>query len=187
MSGISVRNFVWSASALGIIAVGACSARDGDDAERGESVVATPTFGAVGVPVGVALVDPRASLADRWCANFDEYALAVGDTVTLVWADSSADPAMATLTQVRSARPGRCAQLPTDTSDIDDADLGTVYELAPINGVDSAAVPDLMMLPAIAVRGSARWLRGADGFLRADLDGDENLEQARICTSNEGV
>jgi hypothetical protein len=150
-------------------------------------VLATPTFGPLGVPVGVALLDHRAGASMQWCADFEEYELAVDDTVTLVWPDSSADSAATVLTRIRKARPGRCPQTRQDTSDINDSDLGTVYELVLAASADSATVAELASTPAIAVRGSAPWTRGADGYPRADLDGDENPEQARLCTSNEGI
>lgn len=191
VSGISLRSLVWVLALAGLAAT-ACTSRDstrdgGDTSASGEPVLATPTFGPLGVPVGVALFGHLASAANHWCADFEEHEVAVDDTVTLVWPDSSADSVATVLTRVRKARPGRCAQIRGDTSDIDDPDLGTVYELALADSADSASVAELAGTPAIAIRGSARWTRGPDAFLRADLDGDENPEQARLCTSNEGI
>lgn len=190
MSGISLGNLVCALALAGFGAV-ACtsrdSARDADASASGEPVLATPTFGPLGVPVGVALLDHRASATKRWCADFEENEPAVGDTVTLVWPDSSADSVATVHTRVRKARPGRCPQTRMDTSGIDDSDLGMAYELALADSADSATVAELASTPAIAIRGSARWTRGADGYPRADLDGDENPERARLCTSNEGI
>jgi hypothetical protein len=179
-----MRRHTWSITLLAVAAM-ACTVRDTDT--DGEPVVATPTFGALGVPIGVALLDRAAASTPQWCADFDEQAIAAGDTVTLVWPDSSADAASTALALVRRARPGRCSQLPGDTTNLDDPDLGTVYELALVNPVDSTTVGELAATPAIAVRGNAPWTRGPDAFVRADLDGDENPEQARLCTSSEGI
>jgi hypothetical protein len=184
-----MRSVRWTVALLGVIAV-ACSrdsASGGGDSRNAEPVIATPTFGAFSVPVGVALPDARAGVGTHWCADFEEHGPSVGDTVTLVWADSSAEPAATAVTQVHAARPGRCAQLPGDTADIDDPDLGSVYELVLMHPMDAAAVAELAGAPAMAVRGAAPWTRNADGFLRADIDGDENPEQARSCTSSEGL
>ena len=190
MSVISLRNLVWALALAGFGAT-ACtsrdSTRDAGASASGEPVLATPTFGQLGVPVGVALLDHRASASVHWCADLEEYEVAVDDTVTLVWPDSSADSAATMLTRVRKARPGRCPQTRQDTSNIDDSDLGMVYDLVLLASADSASVAELAGTPAIAVRGSARWARGPDGYVRADLDGDENAEQARMCTSNEGI
>jgi hypothetical protein len=186
VSQIPVRSVV-AALTIAALAAMACTSRDSASKAGGEPVVATPTFGPLGVPVGVALPAFGAAVGGRWCADFDEYGLAVDDTVTLVWPDSSADSATTVMTRVERARPGRCSQLRGDTADLDDPVHGTVYELALLGLPDSATVAELDMSPAVAVRGSAPWTRHADGFLRADLDGDENPEQARLCTSNEGV
>jgi hypothetical protein len=160
--------------------------RDAGDSVAGEPVVATPTFGPLGVPVGVATLDHRAS-ERRWCADFEEYQLAVGDSVTLVWPDSSTDSVASVRTTIVGARDGRCAQMRSDTVGLDDAGRGTVYELALADSADSTAVAELAVTPAIAIRGTAGWTRGPERFPRADLDGDENVEQARLCTSNEGI
>jgi hypothetical protein len=180
---MSVRRLVIPVLLAATAAVTACTSRDAGDA----SVVATPTFGPLGVPVGVALPDHRAGSRVRWCADFEEYELQAGDTVTLVWPDSGSDAPGTARTRIDRARPGRCPQLPGDTADVDDPNLGTVYEIALADSADSAAVADVAATPAIAVRGNVRWTRGPDAFLRADLDGDENPEQVRLCTSNEGI
>ena len=186
LSEVAMRALV---SMVTLAVLAACTSRDSlpdtsDAASRGP-VLATQTFGPLGVPVGWARGLDRGTGPYRWCADFEEYELGVGDTVTLVWPDSGAGPAATAATQVRKATPGNCDQL-LDTADVGAAD-GTSYELVLGASADTASIAEVAMSPSIAIRGSATWMRGADGFLRADLDGDENPEQARLCTSNEGV
>ena len=171
---------------IGIACTGDAGRRTSDSG-GGDTVLATPTFGPIGVPMGVALIDHRAATRDRWCAEFENEQLAVGDTVTLIWPDSSTDAPAFVTTHVIATRPGRCAQLRGDTTDLDDPALGPVHELALTGIPDSATLAELAGSPAMAIRGTARWTRGPDGFPRADLDGDENVEVARLCTSNEGI
>ena len=181
-----MRRFV---PALALATVAACTGRDSPRdtaAAAGGPVVATQTFGRLGVPVGWARPYPRDAALPRWCADFEEYELAVGDTVTLVWPDSGSDPAAVAITRVGNAILAGCDQVLHSTGDAIVADA-TAYELFLTDPTDSAAVADLARSPAIAVRGSTPWTRGPDQFMRADLDGDENPEQARLCTSNEGV
>ncbi len=190
MSGLSFRAVAQNVVALGLACTIACTGR-GADATKAESVVARPTFGSLGAPVGVALVDYRMRGPHRWCASFEDRTLAIGDTVTLVWPDSGADPVTVAVTEVRATRAGRCPRLPSDTADAEDPDLGTVYLLAlpgaPDTPDSSAVLTDWVTSPGIAIGGNVAWTRGAAGFARADLDGDENPEQARLCTSQEGA
>jgi hypothetical protein len=185
-SEVAMRRFVLAlALATGAACTGRDPARDTADAAGGP-VVATQAFGRLGVPVGWARPFPRDTVLTRWCADFEEYELAVGDTVTLVWPDSGSGPASVATTRVDKAMPAGCDQVLNPTGDAIVVDA-TSYELFLTNPTDSAAVADLARSPAIAVRGGAPWTRGPDHFMRADLDGDENPEQARLCTSNEGV
>src|SRR5688500_9871239 len=93
VSGTSIRSIAVTVIAVASIAVAGCTGAGADaDTTDGDTVVATPTFGALGVPVGVALVDYREQSADRWCASFDEGEVAVGDTVTLVWPTPAPTP-----------------------------------------------------------------------------------------------
>ena len=165
---------------------GGDSDRRAGNSGASDTVLATPTFGPIEVPIGVALTDYRSGARGRWCVDFEESQLTVGDTVTLIWPDSSADAPAVLTTNVVGTRAGRCAQVRGDTADLDDPDSGNVYELALADSAVSVPI-DLAASPAMAIRGTARWTRGPDGFPRADLDGDENVEQARLCTSNEGI
>src|SRR5687768_11722822 len=189
--GGRMRRFVAMLPLLALPVVAGCRARDSasDTASAsttGEPVVATQTFGRLGVPVGWARPFPRDTARLRWCADFEEYELAVGDTVTLVWPDSGTAPASVAITRVERSMPAACDQVLDPAREAIAVDA-TSYELLLTSPIDSAAVAELAMSPAIAVRGTAPWTRGPDHFVRADLDGDESPEQARLCTSNEGV
>jgi hypothetical protein len=174
--------------ALAAIIASACSPRDSRARDTsGDGVVAAQTFGPLGIPVGVALPDYRTATANRWCVGFEDVELIAGEPVTLVWPDSAESAPAAVLTRVESARHGRCAQYLVDTTDLEGADLGIVYELTLASANDSLKVAEVRGTPAIAVRGESHWTRGPTGFPRADLDDDENPEQARLCTSSEGV
>ena len=176
-------------SMVTLAVLAACTSRDSvsdtSDVASGGPVLATQTFGPLGVPVGWARGLERGTGPYRWCADFEDYELAVGDTVTLLWPDSGTGPASTARTRVRATNPGNCDQL-VDTADVGTAE-GTAYELVLADSADSTSVAEVAMSSAIAIRGSASWTRGPDRFVRADLDGDENPEQARLCTSNEGV
>jgi hypothetical protein len=188
VSGNPIRSVAITMAATACITLVACNS-DKPDGAGSDSVLATPAFGPLGVPVGVALVEYRGSGIDRWCASFEEGELAVGDTVTLVWPDSGTDAQAVKVTEVRATRAGRCPRLPSDTADAGE-DGGRVYELGLAGAADardSTAAPDWVSAPAIAIRGDVRWGRAANGFYRADLDGDEIPEQARICTSREAA
>jgi hypothetical protein len=185
-----MRRFVSMLAHVALLVIAGCGPRESAPdsataAPTGDPVVATQTFGRLGIPVGSARPFPRDSALPRWCGEFEEQELSVGDTVTLVWPDSGSEAPAVAVMRVHRAASGNCDQMfdTTSTSAVD----GTVYELFLTSPTDSLTVADLPMSPAIAVRGSAAWTRGPDHFVRADLDGDENPEQARLCTSNEGV
>jgi hypothetical protein len=187
VSILSSRNAAGIVAFAAIIA-SACSPRDSRARDTsGDGVVAAQTFGPLGIPVGVALPDYRTATANRWCVGFEDVELIAGDPVTLVWPDSAESAPAAVLTRVETARHGRCAQNLVDTTDLEGADLGIVYELTLASANDSLKVAEVRGTPAIAVRGESHWTRGPTGFPRADLDDDENPEQARLCTSSEGV
>ena len=186
-----MRRFVSMVALVALPVVAGCRDRESmpDSASAsttGEPVVATQTFGRFGIPVGWARPFPRDTALLRWCADFEEYELSVGDTVTLVWPDSATAPASVAITRVERSMPAGCDQV-LDPGRVAIAVDATSYELFLTSPTDSAAVAEMAMSPAIAVRGTAPWTRGPDHFVRADLDGDESPEQARLCTSNEGV
>jgi hypothetical protein len=58
------------------------------------------------------------------------------------------------------------------------------YDLAPVDSVRHAA--DDIPMATLAVASDARWMRGPDGVVRSDLDGDGAPEEARVCRADEG-
>ena len=120
--------------------------------------------------------------AGAWCAAFaiDSAAPPVlaGHHLTIVFAGAAA--VAATPARVRGAHAGEC---PTAFPQSRWASY-TAYDLdllEPLPG-DTAKLP----IVALVVASDTPWSRGADGIVRADLDGDEQPEEARRCTADEG-
>ena len=127
-------------------------------------------------PVGIAVLDT----AGRWCAAFPSAAaeLGPGARVTIVFAGDAEMPAWrAAVERLRDAQcPAAFAQSRwTDYR---------AYDLALLDSPQPAAAP--VPLATLAVAGEASWVRGADGRVRADLDGDGSMEEARVCRADEG-
>jgi hypothetical protein len=129
-------------------------------------------------PIGLAVVDSNRA----WCAEFvadsTAPALEPGRHVTLVFAGPAAVPAWGA--RVGVPHPAECpAAFPQPRW------IGYVaYRLALSDSLpaDSGATPSV----ALVVASEAHWTRGADGVVRADLDGDGEPEEARRCTAGEG-
>jgi hypothetical protein len=116
-----------------------------------------------------------------WCAEFvvDSAAPALksGRRVAIVFAGPATVPALRA--RLGHPRPGECPAEFAQPRWID-------YAAYSLELLDS--VPDSTSLPSVAlvVATEATWSRGADGVVRADLDGDGRPEEARRCTADEG-
>lgn len=128
--------------------------------------------------VGVAVADS----ASEWCAAFPDSlgstALAPGQRVTIIFVRPARVPAWGA--QVRRRRASPC---PTAFGQ-PRWEGYAAYDLALIDSLrqDAGDTPGA----TLAVAGGAKWARGADGVVRVDLDGDGVLEEARVCTADEG-
>jgi hypothetical protein len=136
------------------------------------------------VRLGVALRDADG----RWCVTFAGEGrgarLEVGDTVTLVWTDSSAWSASVT-GRVQSVRDTPCvgaAPGATVGRDANAAPRQVVYHLTVRD-----SVPDAAASVAHAVAGTSVWRFGPDDTAVGDIDGDGIEEVLRACTSLEGL
>jgi hypothetical protein len=116
-----------------------------------------------------------------WCAEFvadsDAPAPKPGRRVAIVFAGPATVPALRA--RLGQPRLGECpAAFPQPR--------WTDYAAYSLELLDS--VPDSTSLPSVAlvVATEAAWSRGADGVVRADVDGDGRPEEARRCTADEG-
>jgi hypothetical protein len=146
------------------------------DAVRDADVPAVPAAGSL----------PRTGLAVRdsagdWCAEFVRDSLAPalqgGRRVALVFAGPAAVPYLRA--RVAGAHPGQCpAEFPQPRWVDYDA-----YRLELVERpVTTGEIPGV----ALVVASEVAWVRGADGVVRADLDGDGVSEEARSCLADEG-
>jgi hypothetical protein len=130
---------------------------------------------------------PRTGVAVRdsvgdWCAEFiiDTAAtpLANGDRVAMVFPGRAAVASLAA--RIAGSHVGQChAEFAQPRW------FGyTAYRLELTNARPAAGteIPDV----ALVVASDAKWVRDADGVVRADLDGDGTREEARRCTAGEG-
>lgn len=169
-------------SAAIALVLSACRPGDEPGAEssstsaRGRATAAATTT-AEFPAVGVAVLDSAS-----WCAAFpdgDESAsLAPGQAVAIVYTRAAAVPArMARVRHLRSTPcPTAFGQLRWEGYAAYDLELTDSLPL------DAASAP----IAALVVASAARWTRGANGRVRADLDGDGVPEEARSCTADEG-
>jgi hypothetical protein len=117
-----------------------------------------------------------------WCAEFvaDSAAPAPrpGRRVTIVFPGPATVPALRA--RLGHTRPGECAAEFPQPRWID-------YGAYSLQLIDSLP-PEATNLPnvALVVASEATWSRGADGVVRADVDGDGQPEEARRCTADEG-
>ena len=129
-------------------------------------------------PTGLAVADSGGA----WCAEFvadsTAPALEPGRHVTIVFAGPAAVPAWAA--RVGATHPGECpAAFPQPRW------IGYVayrLELSDSLPADAGETPSV----ALVVASEAHWTRGADGVVRADVDGDGEPEEVRRCTADEG-
>lgn len=125
-------------------------------------------------PVGLAFVDTLGS----WCASFATDSLEKGDRITLVFpVRTGGTSARAIILARRSSACG--AAFPQHSV----AEL-PAYDLS----VENASTADVVAtaLAGMAVKSDAIWSLGSDGVIRADLDGDRRLEEAKVCAVDEG-
>jgi hypothetical protein len=128
--------------------------------------------------IGLAVVDG----ARAWCAEFvaDSAAPALepGHRVTVVFAGPAVVPAWAA--RVGDPHPGECpAAFPQPRW----AEY-VAYLLELLDSLPAGAAPTPRV--ALVIAGEAPWARGADGVVRADVDGDGEPEEVRRCAADEG-
>lgn len=137
--------------------------------------------------VVVAAHFPRTGVAVRdsaggWCAEFviDSSATPVrnGDRVMIAFPGVSAVASLAA--RIAGPHSGQCHAEFAQPRWIDYSAYG--LELTGARPAEGAAIPDV----ALVVASEAPWVRDTDGVLRADLDGDGVLEEARRCLADEG-
>lgn len=121
----------------------------------------------------------------KWCTDFGDRQLTLGDTVTLLWPDTAGriPSIVAVVSRVRTDSVCVFYGLTPDGLPSEGGDES--YELVPAHPVAAEMAHNVR--PGIAVWGNVRWARGPDHLLRADLDGDGNPEIARSCSTQEGV
>jgi hypothetical protein len=128
--------------------------------------------------IGLAVVDSERV----WCAEFltDSAAPALesGQRVTIVFAGSA--PAPTPRARVAGPHPGQCPAAFPQPRWIDY--LAYRLELIDTPAADSSDTP----IVGLVIASEGPWARGPDGVMRADLDGDGILEEARRCTADEG-
>ena len=129
-------------------------------------------------PIGLAVADSMRA----WCAEFvvDSAApsLELGRHATIIFAGPAAIPSLGA--RVGKPHRGECPAAFPQPRWID----YVAYRLELIDSLpaDAAEMPTV----ALVVISEARWSRGADGIVRADVDQDGEPEEARRCTADEG-
>ena len=127
--------------------------------------------------MGIAVMDT----AGRWCAVFPDSVpvLSPGSRTTIVLVEQAkASSWDATVQRVRETTcPTAFGQPRWDSY--------RAYNLALVDSLqlDAGDVP----LATLAVANAGTWSRGTDGVARADLDGDGEPEEARVCRADEGL
>lgn len=160
---------------LGSVLAAACPAAS----HPAEEAVATPQFPSVGLAVRDSTFAWCAAFPTDSAASARPSGLAIGEPVAVVFADiANASPLRANIARRRSTPCPAAFPQPRWES-------YTAYDLAlvePSHRQASSGTPDI----ALAVASTAQWVRGSDGHLRADLDGDGDPEEVRQCAADEG-
>ena len=128
-------------------------------------------------PIGLTVADS----VRAWCAEFvvdSASSLKPGRHATIVFAGPAAVPSLSA--RLGKPHPGECPAAFPQPRWIDYA----AYRLELIDSLttDAGEMPTV----ALVVASEARWSRGADGIVRADVDEDGEPEEARRCTADEG-
>lgn len=167
------------------LTLGAC--QTGDDTAQSAQAVSTGSALADSVgtaaigslpPIGIAVADTGRA----WCAALGTAAatpaLKRGRAVMIVFAGPATVPARAA--RVRGKRAAECpsAFAQPRWTDYVSYDL-EITDSLPSGGAE-------MPIVALFVASVKPWVRGADGVVRTDLDGDGQPEEARRCTAGEG-
>jgi len=151
---------------------------DAPPSQRDVSRDASPPTAAGSLPpIGLAVADSVRS----WCAEFmvdSALSLQPGRHATIVFAGPAAVPSLGA--RLGKLHPGECPAAFPQPRWID----YVAYRLELIDSLP--ADPGEMPTVALVVASEARWARGADGVVRADVDKDGEPEEARRCTADEG-
>ena len=126
---------------------------------------------------GIAVADS----ALAWCAEFVRdstvRALKSGQPVTVVFAGRAGVPALRA--RVRGPRSAECPSAFPQPRWADYQAYDLELDTLPTAAVDTPPI-------ALVVASDLPWVRGPDGIVRADLDGDGLPEEARRCAADEG-
>ena len=123
---------------------------------------------------GIAVSDT----AGAWCAMFPTDSarpIAAGRVLSIVFGDSTAP--LSAVVVVRRTKECHAEFGQSRWYDY------TGYDLALRTVVDTTRP---LPIVGMAVASNARWSRGVDGVVRADLNGDGRLEEIRRCSADEG-
>jgi hypothetical protein len=127
--------------------------------------------------IGLAVSDSLRAWCGEFVADSAAPAPRPGRRVAIVFAGPATVPALRA--RLGQPRLGECPAGFPQPRWID-------YAAYSLELIDS--LPDLTNLPSVAlvVAGEAIWSRGADGVVRADVDGDGQPEEVGRCTADEG-
>lgn len=167
-----------------LLLVAACGPRaDGDAAAAADSLAvidsANPTRAIGALPrIGIAVADTGLAWCGAVINDAASPALESGADVMVVFAGEASVPARAG--RVVRRRSGECPAAfgQPRWADYTAYDVELTDDLPP----GGAEMPTVALL----IASDDEWVRDANGFVHADLDGDGRPEEARRCTAGEG-